>query len=166
MHFMEYDAGCGSPPWRDRVTGLCRTGSVDADVESCWLDGDQDGLINARDNCALSPNGVVNRLAFQTTTGGQLDDDADGYGNVCDGDFDGDGVTNAADEGELLASMGKLRSASNCGTSGTRRCAIFDLDGLGLAITQPDFSRFNQLEGSPPGPKGPEAPLDCVGPGC
>ena len=43
-------------------------------------DTDTDGVPDSQDNCVLQQNAS------------QGDSDLDGYGNVCDGDFDNDGI--------------------------------------------------------------------------
>ncbi len=50
-------------------------------------DCDDDGVDNSSDNCALQPNPA------------QTDTDADGYGNLCDFDYNGDCVANVIDLG-------------------------------------------------------------------
>ena len=50
-------------------------------------DADSDGVIDGFDNCTLSANAD------------QRDTDADGYGNVCDPDFNNDGIVNTVDLG-------------------------------------------------------------------
>src|SRR5262249_4231430 len=104
------------------------------------LDVDGDGVGDACDNCVNAPNPRVPGGAFfllsqpwATLSGGQRDDDHDGFGNVCDGDFPGTtaGTVNAADTAQYKASLGHNRSNDDCGTpagSGTRPCAIFDLN--------------------------------------
>ncbi|HKC51981.1 MAG TPA: hypothetical protein VKF60_14390, partial [Myxococcota bacterium] len=105
-------------------------------------------------------------------TGGQRDDDHDGFGNKCDGDFtpsSGSSV-GTGDTAQFNASFGKSRLTDTCGTAGNRPCAIFDLDeGTGLNIGTPDQARFNALVGLPAGghnPAGsgkcPTCPLECV----
>jgi hypothetical protein len=46
-------------------------------------------------------NAPVEPLAFQTTTGGQLDDDADGFGNQCDADYNQAGVNPSVDSADI-----------------------------------------------------------------
>ena len=82
---------------------------------------------------------------WATLSGAQRDDDHDGYGNKCDGKFPG----------------GKNRTTDTCGTTGTRPCAIFDLDESSLLIGTPDLAVFRTLNGKAPGPKCPTCPLAC-----
>lgn len=49
------------------------------------VDTDEDGVADSIDNCPTAANT------------GQLDQDNDGFGNVCDSDLDGDGVVNVED---------------------------------------------------------------------
>jgi hypothetical protein len=49
------------------------------------VDTDGDGIPDSSDNCTLVANT------------GQQDTDADGYGNICDPDFDNNNIVNAAD---------------------------------------------------------------------
>lgn len=53
------------------------------------LDTDLDGIEDDVDNCTLIANA------------GQEDSDGDGYGNICDGDFDNDLLIGLADFGIL-----------------------------------------------------------------
>ncbi len=57
----------------------------EADIR-VWLDTDGDNVDDRHDNCAAVPNGD------------QADLDADGTGDVCDPDMDGDGVDNGSDQ--------------------------------------------------------------------
>jgi len=59
------------------------------------LDSDGDGIPDACDNCLLIANGPSAGVCY--SAGVQIDTDGDGYGNICDGDFNNDGVTNATD---------------------------------------------------------------------
>jgi hypothetical protein len=87
------------------------------------------------DDCVAVAHPRITPQSFQRVTGGQLDQDQDGYGNVCDADFDNDGDTDATDH------------------------ASHDLDGNALVIGSPDLAIFNQHSGSPPGPKCALCPL-------
>jgi len=58
-------------------------------------DADGDGIPDALDNCLLIANGPSAGVCY--SAGVQIDTDGDGYGNICDGDFNNDGVTNATD---------------------------------------------------------------------
>jgi len=101
---------------------------------------------------------------WATLTGGQRDDDHDGYGNRCDGKFTtGTGtVVGAGDLAELRASLGKSRTVDVCGTSGTRPCAIFDLDETTAVNGAGDLALFRSLNGKLPGPTCPTCPLTCT----
>lgn len=58
------------------------------------LDSDSDGVSNDSDNCTFIANGPL-----KPDTGGhsQRDTDGDGIGNICDPDFNNDGVVNIVD---------------------------------------------------------------------
>ncbi len=136
-------------------------------------DTDSDGVPDAEDNCVLVANpklgtgGTPAREGFQTTTGGQLDDDADGFGNACDAKFGTPGqFVGGVDIGELLASFNKDRSGANCGGSGNKPCAAFDLDNSGQFIGGGDITRTFQLFNKEPGPTCEACPLECEGPAC
>ena len=75
---------------------------VAADVR----DDDNDGVLDASDNCATTPNAD------------QADGDGDGQGDVCDADDDGDGVNDTGD---------------NCATDANPDQADGDNDGIGDA---------------------------------
>jgi hypothetical protein len=76
---------------------------------------------------------------------------------------------NAADTAQFKASLGHDRRTDTCGTpagSGTRPCAIFDLnltqnsDGVNN-INAADSARYKLLLGLPAGPKCTSCPLPC-----
>jgi hypothetical protein len=95
-------------------------------------DADQDGISDFVDNCL----GVYNP--------DQRDTDGDGYGNMCDPDFDNNGVVNIND-------MNRLRNAINV-------LPVVDVDtdlnGDG-AVTINDLNRLKSYLGKPPGPAAP-----------
>ena len=62
-------------------------------LDATTSDRDHDGVVDSRDDC---PND------YDPT---QLDADADGFGNACDGDLNGDGVVNAVDLAMLKAAF-------------------------------------------------------------
>ena len=133
-------------------------------------DVDFDGVGDLCDNCVNIANPRVaptflTTNTWATLTGGQRDDDHDGFGNKCDGKFPG--TTGAAvgtpDLTQFRASFNKARSGDTCGTVGTHPCAIFDLDeGAAAAIGTPDLTQFRTLFNKLPGPKCAACPLPCT----
>jgi glucose/arabinose dehydrogenase len=137
-----------------------------------------DGVGDACDNCvtANNPRQVASYLTtnpWRTLTGGQIDDDHDGYGNKCDAKFTGSpsAAVGGLDLGQFRTSSGEDRRSDTCGTvGGSRPCAIFDLDeaAAGDAIGGLDLGRFRQLSGATPGPRCAactgtgSAPLPCT----
>jgi len=128
---------------------------------------------DACDNCVNAANPRVDPATFLAAnpwailTGGQRDDDGDGFGNVCDADFPGTsqgGTVNAADTAQYKASVTHDRTTNTCGTSHTARCAVFDLN-LGQNtdnvnnINASDTARYKLLVGLPAGPKCAACPL-------
>ena len=118
-------------------------------------DVDTDGIPDVLDKCTLD-----SRNATAPST---CDTDADGYGNVCDADFDQDKVVTASDFSMFF--IPRFKSGSD-GTPAPAVGADMDCDG---AMTSGDFSMFfipkfkGLLGGAVPGPSG----LSCAGtPGC
>ena len=116
-------------------------------------------------NARVTPNETSFLAAnpWATLTGGQRDDDHDGYGNKCDAKFPGVAGTSVSgnDLTQFRASNGQSRLVDLCGTTHTRPCAIFDLDESSNSIGGNDLSLFRALNGFPPGPKCPLCPLEC-----
>ncbi|MEM9385048.1 MAG: hypothetical protein AAGA68_08290 [Pseudomonadota bacterium] len=115
--------------WRLRVTEATGTESwhvvrlpVGADS-----DADADGIGNAYDNCTFVSNTD------------QRDSNGDGFGNLCDGDFNGDLLTTGID---FFLFRNEIQSTDSPDQ---------DLDGDGI-VTGADFVIFRGLLGQPPGP--------------
>jgi hypothetical protein len=150
----------GIPDASDNCPTVANPGQQDG---GGGLEVPADGVGDACDNCVTVSNPRVadTFLAtnpWATLTGGQRDDDHDGYGNKCDGKFVGLPSQNVGglDLGQFRTSNGEDRRFDTCGTAGgTRPCAIFDLDeaAVGNFIGGLDLGRFRQLSGSPPGPR-------------
>jgi hypothetical protein len=138
-------------------------------LEDNQADADGGAVGDVCDNCVedYNPRARGAYPAGRTTSGSQLDDDADGYGNACDAKFSGTaGPVNGGDIIEYKTAINKLITLSTCGSSGTTPCDQFDLDGQSPVITGLDTIRFKQLLNQPVGPKCPTCPLWCVGDAC
>ena len=114
-------------------------------------DADGDGIPDTIDKCTLDSRNA--------TPGADCDTDHDGYGNVCDPDFDENLTVNANDFGKYFAPALKGKAPVDTG-------ADMDCDGK---VTKDDYESFfvpkfkGQLGGAIPGPSG----LKCAGtPGC
>jgi hypothetical protein len=165
------------------ANAVAGTGDIDLDgvpdaTDNCptvanatQTDTDGDLVGDACDNCVNVPNPRVtpNEASFLATnpwatlTGGQRDDDHDGYGNKCDARFPPatGGLVGPTDLAQYRTANGKSRTGDNCGTTGTRPCAIFDLDEAGGLIGPTDLAQFRTLNGKTPGPKCTACPLPC-----
>ncbi len=98
-------------------------------------DSDGDSVCDNYDNCTEIPNPSQN------------DTDRDGYGNVCNADFNNDGAVGVADRGFLE----QVPLFSRVGEQGYR--ALVDLDNSG-SITMKGHVIFQSLVGTAPGPSG------------
>jgi hypothetical protein len=160
LHGMALDIG---EPGLDAVTGAGKLDLPPSVVFSA--DSDGDGVGDDQDNCLFAANPPIAPLAFQTTTGGQLDDDADGFGNACDADFDQNGGSIAStDFARLKAAFGHPRASASC--PGEAPCDVYDLDGAGPAIDGADLAVFKALFGAKSGPRCPSCPRECAGDAC
>jgi len=74
-------------------------------------DNDNDGILNEQDNCIDKANGPLIPDA-----GGhiQRDTDADGLGNICDPDFNGNGIVDPTDFSILKGVLGQPPGPSCC----------------------------------------------------
>ena len=138
-------------------------------VNTDQADGDGDAVGDLCDNCTTLANprpvGCFTSATcgqWATLTGGQRDDDHDGYGNRCDGKFVGTGLVGSLDLTQFRASNNKSRTLDTCGTSGARPCAIFDLNEADALIGAPDLTVFRSLNNKLPGPKCAACPLACT----
>lgn len=106
---VENPTSCGGGP-----TGLNFVATVNYDE---IVDGDLDGVVDADDNCP----GVAN--------GDQADADADGIGDACDPDLDGDDVANGSD---------------NCPSNPNPDQLDADADGVGAACDTQELPRTKE----------------------
>ena len=107
--------------------------------EGAGPDPDHDGFADSADNCLGRWNPT------------QSDADRDGFGNLCDGDFDGDGRVGARD----WAMIGRAFGARQ---GGPRYDPAIDLNDDG-AVGAADFLVWLRSFAGPPGPSG----LACAG---
>ncbi len=91
------------------------------------LDDDGDSVDNALDNCIFAANPT------------QLDTNGDGFGNMCDADFNGNNIVDPADFSLLKSLFASTTSPDQ------------DLNGNGI-VDPADFSLIKALLGTPPGP--------------
>jgi CSLREA domain-containing protein len=122
------------------VTATTAAGSTSEFSAPVAADTDGDGVVDVADNCTLVANPT------------QRDTNSDGYGNLCDPDFNGDGTVNINDFNRLKARL-NITPVVDVDT---------DLDGNG-AVNINDFNRLKSFLGKPPGPSGlhPNCPPTC-----
>ena len=99
------------------------------------LDSDADGVDDDFDNCRLTPNGPDMPDAGGNS---QLDTDGDGFGNLCDADFNGNGIVDPGDFSLLKARFGQTGFPDQ------------DLNGNGI-VDPFDFSLLKAKFGQAPG---------------
>jgi hypothetical protein len=93
------------------------------------IDTDEDGIADTLDNCRLVANPD------------QRDTNGDGYGNICDPDFDNNGTVNINDFNRMKARLNIIPVVD----------VDTDLDGDGV-VNINDFNRLKSFLGNPPGP--------------
>ncbi|MGH0028798.1 MAG: TIGR03790 family protein [Myxococcota bacterium] len=100
-------------------------------------DRDGDGVPDPQDNCLWLPNPD------------QRDTDADGFGNLCDADFDGDGRVTSSEGRDPTADLDRLARSTRTGLYVPHH----DLDGDGR-IDEQDVGIAQLWLHLPPGPSG------------
>jgi hypothetical protein len=108
-------------------------------VVKLFGDTDGDGIANDVDNCLLEPNPD------------QVDSDHDGFGNVCDADYNNDGVVGLADF--MIFGRAFCKAAPDPAYN-----PAVDHNGDGV-IGMPDWMTFGRAFGRTPGPSA----LACAG---
>jgi len=102
--------------------------AVDANgCSASQRDSDNDGVTDDLDNCILDANPT------------QLDTNGDGFGNICDGDFNGNLVVDPTDFSLLRSVLGSTTALDQ------------DLNGNGI-VDPTDLSILRANLGQPPGP--------------
>ena len=115
--------------------GIDETGGYEIGLQ-CLLGSCTDAAPVCSDNCIDMPN---SRLIPDEGGFSQRDTDADGYGNLCDPDFDGNGVVDPFDFSQLKAVFGSASAPHE------------DLNGNGV-VDPFDFSLLKHFFGGEPGP--------------
>jgi hypothetical protein len=92
----EYEVEISILAYPKQLRRTIEVGSALARFSATGLDDtDADGWFDIHDNCPLVANGVdqspTGACAAPPCVGNQVDTNGDGYGNVCDGDLNGDG---------------------------------------------------------------------------
>jgi hypothetical protein len=100
-------------------------------------DSDLDGTGDGCDNCVLVANGPNTFPAGDPRI--QRDTNADGYGNICDADFNNNGIVDGADFSLVKSVLGSPAAPDQ------------DLNGNGI-VDGADFSSVKAKLGQPPGP--------------
>ncbi len=128
----------------DIVAGACSGYSVHLqDTGSCNLNSDTDSRFDLLDNCTATDNE------------NQIDVDGDGYGNLCDGDFNDDGVVGGPDFNTFRACF------QGVPTPADPNCEESDMNGDGV-VGMPDFNLFRQqYNQGAPGPSCLDLPEGC-----
>jgi hypothetical protein len=157
----------------DGIDNACDNCLTIANANQANADGDNRG--DLCDSCTLISNSTITPAAFQTTTGGQLDDDADGFGNQCDGDYNQAGISPSVDSADISlfkVANGKKRAQSVCNPGGTSPCDKYDMNNAVTTIDSSDLAIFKTLIGKTKKSDGDimdkctACPLACAGDAC
>jgi hypothetical protein len=135
------DAGSSSTPASRLRDALAADidGTVDIGAVEEQPDSDGDGVPDNLDNCVDVQNGPSDSPADQS-----CDTDQDGFGNVCDADFNNDGGVGCPDLGVYSAAFG---------SSGSPGFSVADTNCDGT-VGGPDSALISIQFGGPPGPSG------------
>jgi len=133
--------------------GLLALGLSISSFAGVPVDTDSDGTVDPGDNCVTVPNSFLlpatGCTAQQDGLTAQNPDEPDGYGTVCDTDFNNNGATDAVDLGNMLTAFQNVSTDVdkdlNCNGAA-------DATDLGTTLTD-----FNNVQ--PPGVSG----LACAG---
>jgi len=166
----------------DNCPTVANANQADVLETSATIPAAADAVGDLCDNCTARNNPRVAGWTFTnggstffaanqwaTLTGGQRDDDHDGYGNQCDADFTtSGGLVGTNDLNQYRASNNKSRSGDTCGTNLTQPCARYDLDTTGGLTGTGDLNVFRFLNNKSRGPRCTactgtgSAPLPCT----
>jgi VCBS repeat-containing protein len=123
----------------DSLTYVANDGADDSNVATVTItvgiaDTDGDGILDNQDNC------------LDVANADQRDTNGDGYGNICDPDFNDDNIVGPYDLSAFKAAYGSTTSPDQ------------DLNGDGV-VGPYDLSSFKSFYGKPPGPSCCGVPL-------
>jgi hypothetical protein len=150
----------------DNVDNCPTVANADQADGNGGLEVPADGVGNACDNCLNANNprvaaGFLTTNAWATLSGGQRDDDHDGYGNKCDADFTATGaLVGGSDLAQYRPSNNKSRTLDVCGTVANQPCARYDLSEAGALTSGDDLAIFRGLNNKA---RGPRCATHCTG---
>jgi len=171
IHVMDEDGSNLTRLTEDGALGIEPSWSPLFVPEPSALDADQDGVVDAEDNCPVIANSNQSDLdgdgvgdlcdnCLTISNAGPLscDSDLDGYGNLCDGDFDNSTDADGIDFIPLFTTdFGTGTQSTN--TDGNPNGTDMNCDGIvdGIDFAAPFF--LTHFASGIPGPSG----LSCAG---